>query len=250
LNTVLIGGDCGRGEAYGYISWVDDQAVLTARNPDRRAQSLEVPFDATVYYRGDSGQPYHARVVYPFIEEMPWTFTSGKPFSVEVPGDTALILEIEPGSATAKKAATPPPLPPAEAHVGDDSFTIRLSVPNEETLRYDLLVQVWGAASPQVTINGQAATPRLQDGGHWTLCAYDLREHRGRELLIEGLLTQTPDAKPDERRSLQMDVWVVADRSVDAPVEPSGKKLPFPISQQFRRQTLQLISKSIIGAAP
>ena len=252
-NTVLIGGDCARGEVYGYVSWVGDKAILTARNPDRPAQTLEVPFDASVYFRGEPGQPYHARAVYPFVEEMPWTLTSGTPFSVDVPGDSTLILEIEPGPPTAEKAAAPLLLPPAEAHLEEASFVIRLPLPDEEMMRYDLLVQVWGTALSRITLDGEDVQPRFQDGGKWTLSAYDLRKYHGRTVTIRGALV--PSGKPalGSEAAVPVEVWAVADRKVHVPLLPAGEKLspagerlPPAISQQYRRLTQRLISKSTI----
>ena len=79
MNTVYVGGDPGAGAAYGYVSWVDGRAILTVRNPDRREQELQVPFDRSVYFRGEAGRPYRARAIYPFVEPMPWKLVSGQP---------------------------------------------------------------------------------------------------------------------------------------------------------------------------
>ena len=110
-NTVIIGGDPGKGEIYGHISWIGPRAILTVRNPNRNAQTLTVPFDWTVYYRGAKSKAYRARAIYPFVEQMPWTLTSGEPFKVTVPGDTVIVYEIEPGKPSATNALTPKPLP-------------------------------------------------------------------------------------------------------------------------------------------
>ncbi|NQT40126.1 MAG: hypothetical protein HQ581_21725 [Planctomycetes bacterium] len=245
-NTVLIGGDCARGEVYGYVSWVGDRAILTVRNPDRRAQTLEIPFDASVYFRGEPGLPYHARAVYPFVEEMPWRFTSGTPFSVDVPGDSTLILEIEPGAPTAEKAAMALPLPPAEAKLEEAAFQIRLSVPDEQMLRYDLLVQAWGAALSRISLDGKDIEPRVQDGGSWTLSAYDLRKYRGRTVTIRGHLVASGNPALGRGGTVPVEIWLVADRKVHVPPPPTGKRLPLPLSHQYRRLTQRLISKSAI----
>jgi len=245
LNTVLIGGDCGVGEVYGYVSWVGDKAILTARNPGRRTQTLTVPFDASVYYRGEPGRPYHARATYPFIEEMPWTLTSGEAFTVKVPGDSILMLDITPGRPKSEQAATPEPLPAARAEVHEDAFAVSVAVPDEDMLRYDLLVQVWGTAVPELTVNGKPFSPRLQDGGRWTLSACDLRKHRGRALTIEGKLKPSPTPRRTKDGTVPCELWIVADRPVEAPPAPAGGKLPFPISQKHRRQTRQLTKAAI-----
>jgi len=246
LNTLLIGGDCGVGDIYGYISWVDCKAILTVRNPDRRTQTLTVPFDASVYYRGAAGQPFRARAVYPFVEDMPWELTSGKAFTVDVPGDSMLVLDITPGKPKAAKALTPSPLPKAEARVSENGFALTLPVPNEDMLRYDLLVQVWGTAVSSLTVNGNPVTPRLQDGGRWTLSAYDLREYRGKTLTIAGHLTASAEPRLDKDVRVPCELWVVADSPVPAAPATTDNPIPHPISQHHRRQTRQLLPKSSI----
>jgi len=245
INTVLIGGDCGAGEVYGYVSWVGDQAILTARNPDRRTQALTVPFDASVYYRGEPGRPYHARAIYPFIEEMPWALTSGEAFTIEVPGDSILMLDITPGKPKGEQVVTPPPLPVAKAEGREDSFTVSVAVPDEDMLRYDLLVQVWGTAAPELTLNGKPFSPRVQDGGRWTLSACDLREYRGKTLTIEGRLRPSPTPRKTKDGTVPCDFWIVADRPVKVSPTPTEETLPHPISQNHRRQTRQLTKAAI-----
>jgi len=240
LNTVLIGGDCGVGEIYGYVSWVGDKAILTARNPDRRTQTLTVPFDASVYYRGEPGQRYHARAIYPFVEEMPWTLTSGQAFTVDIPGDSILMLDITPGGPKSEQAVMPGPLPEASAEIHEDSFTASVAVPDEDMLRYDLLVQAWGSAVPKLSANDQGFEPRLQDGGRWTLSAYDLRQYRGKTLTLRGRLVPSPNANTRSKGKKPYELWIVADRPVPAPVTTAKETLPFPISQNQRRQTMRL----------
>jgi len=253
-NTLLVGSDCAAGQAYGYVSWCGDAAILAARNPDRRAQMLRVPFDASVYYRGQPGRPYHARAIYPFVHQMPWAFTSGRTMEIPVPGDSVLVLEIEPGTPLATREVAAPPLPAARAEIGPRgrSFVARLPVPDEPMRRCDLLVEVWGPATPQITLDGQPVEPRGRDGRRWTLAACDLREHRGRTLAVEGRLVPRPGASIAQDAKLRVELWLVADRKVAAPPAPSGEKLPFPISQHHRRVARQLLSAPIgvSAAAP
>ena len=58
MNTVLVGGNPAKGEVYGYISWVDEKAILTVRNPDRRKQTFTIPFNHQIYFRGAKGKDY------------------------------------------------------------------------------------------------------------------------------------------------------------------------------------------------
>jgi len=161
-----------------------------------------------------------------------------------------MVLRIEPGAPTTDKAATPPPLPPAEVHLEEATFKLRLPLPAEQMMRCDLLVQVWGAAALRVTVDGREATPRQQGGGRWTLSAYDLRVYHGRTLDIEGGLSASPNAAPGRFARVPVEVWLIADQEVDAPAIADAEGLPLPISQQYRRLTKPLILKLAITVAP
>jgi len=246
LKTVLIGGDCSAGEVYGYVSWVGNRAILTARNPGRRARSLQVPFDTSVYFRGEQGRPFRARVIYPFVEEMPWALVSGRPFSVGVPGDSTWVLEITRGTPRATRAASPPPLPTGRAELSDGSFSVRVPIPDEDMARCDLLVQVRGTATPEIRIDGEVAECRLREARRWTLSASDLREHRGEAPTVTGHLRPRADSRLNQGATLPIEVWLVADRRVAAPAPPTtAGPLPFPISQHYRRQTSLLLKGTI-----
>ncbi len=247
VNTVLVGGDCSKGQAYGYVSWVDGKAILTVRNPDRRFQTLDVPFDASVYYRGKADQSFKAKAIYPYVEEMPWKLVSGKAFSVGIPGDTTVIYEIDPGLPGVKKTIEPEALPPFKAKAASDSFTIQLQVPDEEMQRCDLLVQPWGTAVSELKINGKPIGPgRRQVGKAWSLSAYDLRTLRGQRVEVAGKLVPAENPRLPKNGVVQMNVWLVVDREVDAPSASSDGTIPLPIAQNYRRQTQELIPKSVL----
>ncbi len=247
VNTVLVGGNCASGQAYGYISWVDGKAILTVRNPDRRFQTLDIPFDASVYWRGGDNQPFRAKAIYPHVEEMPWKLLSGNAFRVGIPGDTTVIYEINPGSAKGGKAVEPDPLPPFEAQVEGEAFMIRLQVPDENMQRCDLLIQPWGTAVSELEINGKAIGPgRRQIGKAWTLSAYDLRALRGQTVTVSGRLVAGETPKIPKSGKVPLEVWLVADRKVATPDVRDADAIPFPIAQDFRRQTQELIPKTQI----
>ncbi len=244
VNTVLVGGDCSKGQTYGYVSWVDGRAILTVRNPSRAFQTLNVPFDASVYFRGESGRPFKARAVYPHAEEMPWKLVSGTTFEVGIPGDTTVIYEVDPGTPTVETITRPSALPLAKAKVKGDSFSIQLEIPNENMQRCDILVQPWGTAVAEVEINGAPVTPsRRQIGKAWSLSAYDLREFRGRSVEIKGRLVATKNPKIPKSGTVPMDAWLVVDRKVSAPELTNVGTIPFPIANEYRRQTQELIPK-------
>jgi hypothetical protein len=252
-NTVYVGGDPAEGQAYGYISWVDGRAILTVRNPDRRAQVIDVPFDEQVYFRGKKGKPYRARAIYPFVEEMPWRLTSGEDITIEAAGDTVTVFEIEPGVPKVAMALTPNPLPDSAATIEDESFRLEIQVPDEEFQRYDLHVQSNTTADTAITINGSLVTKhRVNTGGRWTAGLYDLREFRGKTLAVEGQLIGLP-SDGTEGKKVNVDAWIIADREVHAPDHDGAVQdnadLPFRISQQYRRITQQILKAAKISVA-
>lgn len=245
MNTVQIGGNPAAGETYGYISWVNNNAILTVRNPDRPLKRLNVPFDHTVYFRGEEGKPYRARTVYPFVEDMPWTLNSGKAFDVAVPGDSVMILEIEPGTAGSSKLLAPEPLPSSKGAIEDGSFSIETKVPDEEFKRFDIVVQPWARVGSSIKINGQPVRQdRVQGSARWSISSYDLRPHRGTAVKIDGELVALSDG--ENNRKVAMEAWLIVDRKVNAP-ESHIPDLPFPISQHYRRLTHPVIPKASIA---
>ena len=248
MNTVFVGGDPAKGQVYGYVSWVDGRAILTVRNPDRRSQTLQVPFDGRAYFRGESGQPYRARAVYPYVEDMPWAFHSGEDIRITAPGDTVTVYEIDPGEPMVTEALTPPPLPEAEASTGDTSFHIEIAIPDEEFKRYDLHLQPATTADTAITINGKPVREhRTNTGGRWSISSYDLRRWRGESLSIEGKLLSLPDTGV-EGKTVKLDAWIIADRKVNAP-DHEDEGLPFLISQKYRRLTQQILNTVEIEVA-
>ena len=247
VNTVFVGGDCSKGQAYGYVSWVDDQAILTVRNPDRAFQTLQVTFNTSVYFRGEPGRPFKARAIYPYVESMPWKFLSGQAFEVGIPGDTTVIYEIDPGVPGVEEAIEPAPLPPVKVQVTDAGFCLQLQVPDEVMPRCDLLIQAWGTAVSELKINGGPAKPhRRQIGKAWTLSAYDLRALRDRMVVVSGHLVPTKQPKLPRHGAIHMEAWLVLDRKVKAPTVLQTGTIPFPIAQDLRRQTQALIPKTLI----
>ena len=241
MNTVYVGGDPATGAAYGYVSWVGGRAILTVRNPDRREQELQIPFDRSVYFRGEAGQPYRVRTVYPFVEPMPWKLVSGQPMSISVPGDTVMLFEIEQGMPVVESMVRPEPLPEPWSQTGRGTFVLNLSIPNEDVARYDLVVQSWAADDTAVEIDGEPVAPnQQQQAARWTIARYDLRDYRGQTIRIEGARSQGEG----EYRPVSTEAWLVADRRVDDHHETPEEMLPFAISQGFRRVTQNILQKT------
>ncbi len=248
MNTVFVGGDPAKGQVYGYISWVDDKAILTVRNPDRRPQTIKIPFNERVYFRGATGQAYRAKAVYPFVEDMAWKLNSGEDITIEAAGDTVTVYEIERGAPKVTKALTPAPLPDAQASVDGRTFHFEIQVPDEQFKRYDLYLQPATSADTAIMINSKPVTGhRVNTSDRWTVCLYDLRQWRGKTVQIEGQLTGLPSAEV-EGRKVKMNAWIIADRKVNAPVHDDAD-LPFLISQQYRRITQQLLRDAFIVVA-
>jgi len=245
INTVYVGGDPGAGAVYGYISWVDGRAIVTVRNPDRAEQVLEVPFDRSVYFRGEAGQDYRARVIYPFVEVMPWKLVSGQPIEINVPGDSVMVLEIEPGTSVRASHARPDPLPASRAESGDGTFSLHLNIPDEDFGRYDLLVQTWAAVDTAIGIDGKSVTPdQRQQATRWTIARYDLRDHRGRTIAVSGSRNSADGRNDAPASKVPTEAWLVVDRQVDAPAESLEAGLPFAISHGYRRLTQNVLSET------
>ena len=249
VNTVFVGGDCSKGQAYGYVSWVGDRAVLTVRNPDRAFQNLKVPFDPSVYFRGKHGQPFKTRAIYPFVEEMPWKLVSGKAFEVGIPGDTTVIYEIDPGLPRVAEAVQPSGTIDYKADCGTDFFEIVVDVPDEHMQRCDVLIQPWSTVLSEAEINGRPVDPdRRQLGKAWSLSAYDLRKFRGQQVRIKGRLVAAASSRLPRDGKVQMQAWLVVDRKVESPAVAVDGVIPLPLAQNYRRQTRELIPKTAVKA--
>lgn len=251
MNTVQIGGDAAKGQVYGYVSWVDDRAILTVRNPHRAMQRLDVPMDARVYHRASPGTAYHARAVYPYVEEMPWRITSGDAFAIDVPGDSVVVYEIEPGPPTVQSMITPEPLPPVTYGIDDDELSLTVTVPDEHFGRFDLMIEPWALARSELTINGKPTSPdRHQMGKRWTLSAYDLRPYRGTTVNVVGKLRTIDATRLRVDRKVTMDAWLVVDRKVPqrAMVRTEEKPMPPTLFGDYRRITVEAIPMTTMRA--
>ncbi|MBL7218711.1 MAG: hypothetical protein ISS69_01235 [Phycisphaerae bacterium] len=243
-NTVIIGGNPGKGEIYGFVSWVGDRAILTVRNPNRNAQRLTVPFDAAVYYRGAKGKAYRARAIYPFVKQMSWHLTSGKPFKVTVPGDTVIVCEIDPGRPPETLAVEAKPLPAAKAAIADKAIVLKLQVPDEAMKRYELVVQPWGTVDVELTVDGKTVPARQSSkDARWSIHAFDLAPYRGKTIMLQARL------KGDSAAAVSTEAWIIADRPVKASPAPTDQHLPHPISQNYRRVTQNVLTKQKVAVA-
>ncbi len=268
--TTMVGGNPRDGELYGYMHWKDDRGILCLRNPDVREQPIRVPFDKSVFYRGKADKAFRGRVIYPYVEDLPMQFKSGEPILLSVPGYSVMLIEFRPGNA--------PQVTPADVagnirgngsvvpadrdwrkpgYYEDSGLsataTVSVQVPSETMDRCDLLLIMRSNGKlpdlTSITINGQPAQARTSTGSldlprnlnmrdtdpaHWTIRSIDLRVFRGKNVQMVTATSRAPVP-------FTMDAWVVADRPVKASAVPQGN-LPPVLWQNFRRQTVQLLS--------
>ena len=185
--SVLVGGDANKGEVYGYVSFDADHGILPVRNPGRSTQKLVVPFDRTVYYRGAKGKPFHAKTIFPYREEMPWTLKSGESFTIEVPGDSVHVYDLVAGAALSQKQISAEPLPTVKKSTSSGtSYEISLEIPDELFAHYELLLYQGEKASLDkvVTLFVDGKPVKLnRSSQHGVLVSgYDLRPYRGKTL--------------------------------------------------------------------
>lgn len=73
-------------------------------------REVSIPFDQRVWFRGQTGVSYKADVLYPWRNEWPETFVSGKPIKVTIPPFTVLVMQLAPGAAQRKSPGMAQPL--------------------------------------------------------------------------------------------------------------------------------------------
>jgi hypothetical protein len=277
-HTTMVGGNPRNGQAYGYVHWKDDRGILCLRNPDVAEQAIRVPFDRSVLYRGPSGKPFRGRVVYPYLEDMPAQFTSGKPLLLSVPGYSVTLIELEPGAARDRAPAALAGVIEGSGSVvcaerdwtkspGFDqdpslSLTANVSVrvPDEPMALCNLLLIARSNGPlpefPSITVNGKQIKARAASGSGdvpsqmqsnrdtdavgWSIHCVDLQGFRGKTTEIVAHSSKAPCP-------FTLDAWVVADRPVAA-AAASEEKLPPAFWHNYRRQTVRLLSYKLSDA--
>ena len=275
--TRMVGGSPRKGEVYGFAHWKGNRGILCLRNPDVAEQAIQVPFDKSVAYREKAGTPFRGRVIYPYVEDLPDPFTSGEPMLFQVPGYTAMLIELEPGEAREVTPAQPEgviegtgSVLPEEADWSNVykaypnlklTAKVTLQVPDEEMARCDLFLISRSNGElpefPTLTLNGQPAkfyavegagdtpgegrVPRDTDTINWSIHSMDLRDFRGQEVEMVAISSENPVP-------FLLDAWVVADRPVKS-ATVDEENLPPRFWQNYRRQTVRLLSY-ILGRVP
>ena len=255
-NNVWIGERPDEGHVYGYSGWDGERGVLVARNPGPSPQVLKVPFDPAAGFAGKAGQAYLARVVYPYHATWPAKFIAGNAMEIEIPGYETLAFEFEPGTSSAKAAATPE-LAVAVKAEGPVAAAKVERLPDFAG-RGELLV-IGYPELPEVKIDGVIATPLRSSkaalnhyAGYaragmpsdrvrpWKMASFDLKSKAGKAVTVElrgGEIATRAEA------------WLLAEtKGADESFNP--RDLPWAVSANTRRQTHCLIAERELGAAP
>jgi len=248
-NSVYVGGRADRGEVYGYVCWRDDRGILTLRNPSPAEGALDVPFDKSVWYRGERDVPFRARVIYPYQDDHPQAFASCKPMHVSVPGYTTLVMQLEAGQP--KPTAAEPSTPPiaVEGRTLGQAYAAQLVLPKEAMQRCEL-VMIIREGTPVVRVDRERVdTLRTNRGRNWRMASVDLAPYLGRTVALDiRPATTTEDLFADEDG--RFEAWLLTDRPV--PSSPMGKdvRLPYALAHGFRRQTVRLFAETQFSGAP
>ena len=154
-NTMFVGGRPDEGNAYGYIGWSGNKGVLVARNTGAVTQTLIIPFNEATNFFGLKGSNYHAKVVFPYVNEYPSTFISGKDIEIILPGYATMAFELSEGKAA-----------PLSSDLTKINFTTKknevavntsLDVPADAKGRCELLL-IGYPDLPEITVDGKPAS--------------------------------------------------------------------------------------------
>ncbi|MBO9620303.1 MAG: hypothetical protein J7539_14850 [Niabella sp.] len=245
-NTVFVGGRPDEGNAYGYIGWNNNKAVLTVRNPAADSQRLVIPFNSKTGFYGAAGVPYRARITYPYEADYPVAFTAGKTIEVMLAGYATMEFEIEKGRPQ-KKASPAPATIRFQTSGQKAGGTVKIKVQVPGDVKEGSEIQVIGYPQlPVLSVNDQVQEPQrsaVSQLNHfagyavsgmkstkatsWKMAGYSLLPFAGKEMeLVFSNVTG------------KFHVYIAAEQEVKGTPAKIGSLLP--IQQNRRRQTLQL----------
>lgn len=248
-HTVMVGGDPRQGEPYGYVHWNGDHGTVVLRNPAPWGQTLRVPFDQSVFYRGQAGREFSARVIYPYHDAGTTGWRPGEAHDWLVPACSVLLLEVRPGRTSGVSPAITPGSLVTEAQQtletradgGAMELSFRLAA--EEMARCDLCLIVRGPGQvdfTEVRINGEQPGPRTADGPGWRLRSFDLRALAGQPVHVRASLPGVGES-PFSPASARLQAFVLADRPVTETGDLPRGHTPLPLGQGFRRASVKLL---------
>jgi hypothetical protein len=246
----MFGSDPRTGGAYGYAHWRGDRGLVVVRNPGLAARDVNIPLDEDSGFLGEPGVTCKARVVYPYVEDLPGSFISGQDAVLPVPGATVMALEFAPGEAGAVTPAVLPAPPACTTTLDPEGrkLYVRVPVPDEDMPACTLRIVTEGVSvapgQPAFLVEGEPVRARESNGSDWSMRSLDLREHRGRAIDIVVQLPAGADAL--FLSDLKVSAWLVMDRAVEAEAAPAGELLPFLPSQHHRRQTHPLLPAALV----
>ncbi len=176
-NAVYIGGTPEKGEAYGYVAWNGDKGIVTVRNPDIKEQTITVPFDKTVWYRGENGRDFLGHLTYPLGDSYypKDLFKSGEAFTLKIPGWTTMTLELRLG--TGPMRIDEEPIPAATFKVEKTNEVVSIDVQTASKFPPpDLVLFNRGGDFPTVKRNDVEIIPtRVNHGPGWKVALYALK---------------------------------------------------------------------------
>lgn len=249
-NAVFWGGDPAQGEPFGYAAWNGERGIVSMRNSQPVPRKVAIPFDQTVWYRGQTGVTFRADVVFPWHNEWPQAFTSGCPMQVTVPPYTVLVMHLEPGAMRGGTPGTvlPALVKPVVQAEGGAFKQIALNVPARAMTNCELMVTAYGTNWPVIHIDGAPARRTRESWStswrgatdKWRTRCFDLLPHQGKR--VTAAVTLDPPAAHDVR----LDILMIQDLVVAEPPDTGDVRLPLPVSQGSRRAVSILCEKTAL----
>lgn len=243
-NTVFVGGRPDEGNAYGYIGWDSEKAVLVARNTQANPQKLIIPFNATMGFNQSLNKSYFAKVVYPYQDTYPATFSSGKNIEIILPGYATMAFEIQKGVAPKNKIE----LQKIEFKTQKNGNQIisSIAIPANVKGRCDLFV-IGYPTVPEIIINGYSAIiyrkskailnkfasyavagMPSEKAKPWNMIAIDLLKYAGKTIKIEYGNTKGFES------------YLLAETIVNVVPLKDSKNTLWPITHNTRLQSIKL----------
>lgn len=251
--TVMVGGDPRQGEPYGYVHWNGDHGTVVLRNPAPWGQTIRVPFDQSVFYRGQPGREFAARIIYPYCDGTTIAWRSGEPHDWLVPACSVLLLEVRPGKAKGGAAVGPASDLVTdlgrrlEARADGSAVELSFRLAAETMARCDLYLIVTGPGQVDLTevlINGARLDARTADGPGWRLRSFDLRDLAGQLVQVRASLPGVGE-RPFSPASARLQALLVADRPVTEPRDVARGRTPLPLGQGLRRASVKLLDAKL-----
>ena len=251
-NSIYWGGDPRKSEPYGYVAWKGEKGIVSLRNALPTPQTVTIPFDASVWFRAETGVSYRADVVFPWHGQWPEAFESGRPMTVTIPPFTIMVMHLEPGavSAPAPAAVEPMPVNATVDKEGDVLKLLTLDVPDDHTT-CELMVTLYGPDYPDVSINHEQIRQSRRSWStnwkgptdSWRTHCYDLTSFRGETIRVAVKAAGSADW------SYGCDILLLQDRPVQEGPGSTDVRLPLPVSQGRRPAVLELARSVLVPPA-